>query len=166
MALFSISNKTMPWEERHRLLVGDLVLLRGDRTTAEMLRESWECALANGGDVALHMYGEIPQLSPEIQDLFKRTNLEEQRELFMGTLQFIVMNYERRALLERMLREMGRRHVRYGVRPEHYGIFGECFLRALKNACGEHWNFETELLWRTVYEDVADVMAQGASEAA
>lgn len=153
-------------EGRFCLLVGDWVLLRGDKTTGDMLRESWECALANGGDVALHMYGEIPGLAPEIQDMFARVDLEEQRELFMGTLQFIVMNYERRPLLERMLREMGRRHAGYGVRPEHYGVFGECFLRALKKACGEQWTFEAELLWRTVYEDVADVMAQGASEAA
>lgn len=142
------------------------MLLRGDKTTGELLRESWDHALANGGEVALHMYGEIPNLGPEIQELFAKVNLEEQRELFMGTMQFIVMNYERRGLLERMLREMGRRHVRYGVLPEHYGVFGECFLRALKKACGGHWTFETELLWRTVYEDIADVMAQGASEAA
>jgi hemoglobin-like flavoprotein len=140
--------------------------IRGQQSTGDLLRESWECALANGGDIALHMYAEIPDLGPEIQDIFVRVNLEEQRELFMGTLQFIVMNYERRALVERMLREMGRRHVGYGVRPEHYGVFGECFLRALKRSCGSKWNLETELLWRTVYEDIADVMAQGASEAA
>lgn len=141
------------------------MLVRGDKTTGDRLRQSWETVMAGGAEVGLHLYGQIPELGPELQDLFTRVNLDEQTELFVGTLQFIVMNYERRALVERTLLELGRRHVQYGVRPEHYGLFGEVFLRALKRASGNRWNLETELLWRTVYEDIADVMAQGASEA-
>lgn len=141
-------------------------LVRGDKTTGELLRESWELAFTNGGDAGRRTFEELFALGPNVQAMSEKADQEELRELFGGALQFIVMNYERRPLVERMLRELGRRHVQYGVRPEHYGVFGECLLRALKKASGERWSIETELLWRTVYEDIADVMAQGAAEAA
>jgi len=54
--------------------------------------------------------------------------------------------------------EMGRRHVNYGVKPEHYKAVGDTLLWTLKQGLGQDWNADVQEAWATCYQLVAGIM--------
>jgi hypothetical protein len=67
-------------------------------------------------------------------------------------------------LLKEVLRELGDRHVEYGVLPEHYPIVGEALLSTLETALGDKlWNEKVKSGWAAVYDIVSSSMVQGAN---
>lgn len=61
-----------------------------------------------------------------------------------------------------VLKDLGRRHVEYRVRPEHYPIVGGALLDTLAVALGPKWTPEVKAAWVAVYTVVADTMIEGA----
>jgi len=56
------------------------------------------------------------------------------------------------------IREMGKRHVNYGVKPAHYKAVGDTLLWTLKQGLGQDWSAEVGEAWVTCYQLVADTM--------
>jgi len=56
------------------------------------------------------------------------------------------------------IREMGKRHVNYGVKPAHYKAVGDSLLWTLKQGLGQDWNAELREAWASCYQLVADTM--------
>jgi hemoglobin-like flavoprotein len=132
--------------------------------TGRLIRENLQLIIDRGQDLAMHAYDELLRSAPELKSLFAKTDMSRQRENLFEALQFIVLNFDRRTVLERVLGDLGHRHAGYGVRPHHYALFGDSFLFALARASGSSWTRETELAWRSAYEDIADFMLQGADD--
>jgi hemoglobin-like flavoprotein len=67
--------------------------------------------------------------------------------------------------LQEVLRELGDRHVEYGVLPEHYPIVGEALLSTLETALGDNklWNDKVKSGWVAVYDIVSSSMVEGAN---
>lgn len=133
----------------------------GDRpalTDAEKLRESFKRISGDGLAMAEALYKKLFETSPEIQALFDGVDLPNQRRMLIGSLHYIVMNYERHGVLNRTLRRLGERHVGYGAKEEHYPIFEDCLIRAMAQISGSDWNDDLEALWRKAYRDVTAIM--------
>ncbi|MGH3739842.1 MAG: globin domain-containing protein, partial [Micromonosporaceae bacterium] len=62
------------------------------------------------------------------------------------------------------LRQLGRDHRKFGVHPEHYGVFGECLVEAIRVHAGSNWNAEHEQAWRELYQAMAERMIAGARD--
>lgn len=68
--------------------------------------------------------------------------------------------------LVEVLKDLGGRHVAYGVVPEHYPIVGEALLKTLEAALGEEWTPQVEEAWTAIYEVISTTMIAGATEIA
>eukprot|EP00980_Cylindrotheca_fusiformis_P012811 scaffold3151_cov110-Cylindrotheca_fusiformis.AAC.9 len=63
------------------------------------------------------------------------------------------------------LEDLGARHVRYDVVPEHYPIVGEALLKTLETALGNDvWTPTVQEGWQGVYEFISSSMLKGAAD--
>ena len=53
---------------------------------------------------------------------------------------------------------LGKRHVGYGVKDEHYATVGSALLWTLEKGLGAAWNAELQAAWTTIYTLLADTM--------
>jgi hemoglobin-like flavoprotein len=60
------------------------------------------------------------------------------------------------------LEDLGRRHVAYGVIPDHYPIVGEALLHTLETALECAWTPTVKEGWTTIYAFVSTTMIRGA----
>jgi Flp pilus assembly pilin Flp len=60
------------------------------------------------------------------------------------------------------LKDLGARHVEYGVLPAHYEVVGQALLYTLETALGEHWTAPVQTGWVGVYHFVSSAMMDGA----
>jgi methyl-accepting chemotaxis protein len=60
------------------------------------------------------------------------------------------------------LRELGRKHVVYGARPEHYPVVGEVLIASMAEVAGSRWRPEYGRAWSDALAVVAGVMQEGA----
>ncbi len=107
------------------------------------------------------LYKKLFETSPEIRDLFDGVDLANQRRMLVGSLHYIVMNYERAGVLKRTLTRLGERHAEYGTKPEHYPVFEDCLIHAMTQVAGSYWDPEIENLWRKACRDVSAIMMAG-----
>ena len=61
------------------------------------------------------------------------------------------------------LRELGRRHVTYGARPEHYPVVGSVLIASMADVAGDQWRPEYERAWTAALSVVAGAMLEGAT---
>ena len=64
-----------------------------------------------------------------------------------------------------VLKDLGARHVGYGVRERHYDTVGQALIWTLQKGLGEAFTDELCEAWVTAYQLLAGVMQQGAREA-
>ena len=64
--------------------------------------------------------------------------------------------------LEGTVRELGRRHVDYGVQDAHYDTVGSALLWALEQGLGALFTLEVKQAWTETYVLLAGMMKQGA----
>lgn len=57
-----------------------------------------------------------------------------------------------------VLTALGKRHVSYGVKKEHYPIIGQALIETLKTGLKDSWNDQLEKAWGDVYTIVKDTM--------
>ena len=68
----------------------------------------------------------------------------------MDTLDGAIAALDTPAALLPSLRALGRRHVRYGVRAEHYAPVGAALLETLRAALGSQWTPAAAAAWTAV----------------
>jgi hemoglobin-like flavoprotein len=61
--------------------------------------------------------------------------------------------------------ELGRRHLTYGVRPEHYATVGAALLWTLQAGLGEAFTPEAREAWTSAYLFLSSTMQQAAANA-
>lgn len=61
-----------------------------------------------------------------------------------------------------MLQDVGRRHVRYGVKTQYIHVMGEAIVTAMKERLGsEYWSDELEEAWEEVYYILSNNIVKG-----
>jgi hypothetical protein len=61
------------------------------------------------------------------------------------------------------LEDLGRRHVAYGVIPDHYHIFGQALLHTLETSLGDAWTPSVQEGWTGIHAFVSTTMIRGAN---
>ena len=54
------------------------------------------------------------------------------------------------------------KHVRYGVKPEHYTLVGNALLRTLKKGLGAEYTAELHDAWVAAFRTLANIMKEAA----
>ena len=79
-------------------------------------------------------------------------------------LNVIVARLDKLDELKSDIADMAKRHVRYGVKPQHYNLVGIALIWTLQKALGDEWNDETKAAWINCYTILSGTMITAASK--
>ena len=113
--------------------------------------------------VAELFYRRLFALDPSLRPLFKG-DLTHQGRMLMSMLHASVSGLSNLGALLPVVRQLGARHVAYGVRDEDYATVGSALLWTLEQTLGDKFTPQILRAWTTAYELLADVMQFGAKE--
>ena len=91
--------------------------------------------------------------------------MSEQRKKLMKMLTAAVKGLDHIDQLISVVRDLGRRHVNYGVADAHYDTVGAALLWTLEAGLGSAFTPATKEAWATVYGLLATTMKEAAREA-
>ncbi len=130
-----------------------------------LVRESFQSIREFEVSVVLLFYGRLFETAPEVRALFK-IGIREQARKLMDTLGTVVEALDHFETLRPRLEDLGRRHVNYGARPEHYQVLSSALVWAMGQALSVEFDRETKAAWSELLSAVTSVMLEGAARQA
>src|SRR5215470_1373332 len=124
-----------------------------------LVRESFESVQGYSNSLTKLFYGRLFEIAPGVRPLFKHS-LEEQSRKLLAMLGAIVDALDHLEELRPQLVELGRKHVTYGAKPEHYEAMRTALLWALAQALDFEFDSETRLAWDQMLRVVAATMLE------
>ena len=128
----------------------------------QLIRRTFGLVAPIANIVAVAFYKRLFELDPSLRYLF-RSDIEEQGTKLIQMLAAAVRLLEKPETLVPVLEDLGRRHVRYGVRDEHYDTVGEALLGMLSDTLGTDFSPEARGAWTSLYNLVATTMKRAAA---
>jgi hemoglobin-like flavoprotein len=126
-----------------------------------LIRSSFAQIAPIADTAAALFYGRLFHLDPALRGMFP-TDLKEQGKKLMQMIGAAVGLLDKPGALVAALESLGRRHVNYGVRDEHYATVGSALLWTLEQGLGSSFNAEVRGAWKAMYQVVAETMQRGA----
>jgi hemoglobin-like flavoprotein len=114
--------------------------------------------------MATLFYQNLFTQDPELRPLFT-TPMDLQKVRFAEKLTEIVHAMPRLGELLAHTRDLGARHVGYGVRAADYQTLGAALLATLDEVLGDSFDAPTREAWTVAYNLVAEIMLEGAAAA-
>src|SRR6266404_3679692 len=111
--------------------------------------------------VGLVFYRRLFELDPSLRRLF-RHDIQEQSRKLVSTLKMAIDGLEQPKEIQAALQALGRRHIQYGVKQEHYDTVGAALLWALEYALGPEFDSSVRASWLELYTWVANTMKEAA----
>jgi hemoglobin-like flavoprotein len=133
-------------------------------TQGELLETSFQAVVLHGEAFVTAFYERLFSRFTETRALFAATDMLEQRKKLQRSLSLIIEHLQEPDVLAPLLRDLGQRHVGYGVRQEHYRMVGAVLLETFADFLGKHWTQAHHDAWVSGYEVVSSLMLQGAKE--
>jgi hemoglobin-like flavoprotein len=126
-----------------------------------LLRGSFSIVEKKAGIAGLVFYRNLFNLAPSLRALFQ-SDIELQGCKFMEALRFTIATLEDPAVLTPVLEALGRRHVGYGTRDEHYDVVIEALMLTLQQSLGPKFTKAAARAWQLALTYLADTMKRGA----
>lgn len=127
----------------------------------QLVQESFEKVKPIANVAADLFYGRLFELDPSLRPLFK-DDMSEQKHHLMTTLAFAVSGLAKPDRILTAVRQLGIRHVGYGVQTHHYDTVGAALLWTLGQGLGAAFTPEVEEAWTMVYGLLASTMQEAA----
>lgn len=108
-------------------------------------------------------YARLFAMDPSLKALFKG-DMKKQGQMLMSVIGTAVGGLRNLEKLAPIVRQLGARHVGYGVKDEHYATVGSALLWTLEKGLEEEFTPEVRDAWAAAYGLLADVMQLGAME--
>jgi len=124
-----------------------------------LVQLSWRKILPIKDAAAELFYQRLFGQDPALRELFNG-DLEEQGERLMQMVTAAVRGLDRMDALLPVVRELGMRHLNYGVRDEHYGTVGSALLWTLEQALQDDFTPEVKSAWIKVYGVLSQTMRE------
>jgi hemoglobin-like flavoprotein len=129
----------------------------------DLVQQSFADVKPIAGAAAELFYTRLFMLDPSLRPMFKG-ELHKQGQMLMSMIGSAVAGLRNLETLAPVVRQLGARHVRYGVRTEHYATVGTALLWTLEKGLGPKFTPEVREAWAGAYELLSDVMQLGALE--
>ena len=129
------------------------------------VQRTWKSVSAISDQAAALFYGRLFELDPSLQPLFKG-EMEEQGKKLMQIIGVAVASLKTIGEVVPAVQALGRRHVGYGVKDEHYDTVGAALLWTLDKGLGDAFTEDVHTAWAVTYTTLADVMKAAAAEVA
>lgn len=124
----------------------------------ELIRTSYFQIEAEADRLGRLFYQHLFEVAPHYRPLFQH-DIEGQGEKLMQTIGVAVEHLEELDEIGPALRDMGERHVRYGVRPADYEVIGAVLLWTLEKGLGPAFRPDVKEAWSRVYQFLVRSMA-------
>jgi nitric oxide dioxygenase len=128
----------------------------------KLVRRSFAAAEPIAETAAALFYTRLFETDPALKPLFAHTDIEAQGRKLMAALGFVVAHLDRPEELMPAAQELALRHVRYGVRPQHYDTVGEALFWTLERGLGEAFTPAIRDAWAQAYAALATIMIMTA----
>jgi hemoglobin-like flavoprotein len=129
----------------------------------QQVQTSFARLAPSADDVGEMFYRELFLLDPHLRKLFKSDIAQQGRNL-MGALSTAIANLNQLECITPALRDLGRRHTGYGVKPADYQT-GVCALYAtLEQGLGSDFTPALREAWASCYRVLTNEMIAGATE--
>jgi serine/threonine protein kinase/pimeloyl-ACP methyl ester carboxylesterase len=106
------------------------------------------------------LYDRLFALAPSVRPLFP-SDLTAQRNKLVHTLELAVHGLSDPEYLVPRLEELGRRHVPYGAKEEHFAVLEQALLFALAAHDESAWDASLERAWRRGFAFIESAMRRG-----
>ncbi len=127
----------------------------------DVVQRTWRAVLPVGDTAAELFYGKLFSLDPQIPKLFKNDMVEQGRNL-TAMISVAVGSLARPERITLAVRQLGRRHAAYGVRPHHYEAVCTALLWMLEKCLGEAFTPEARTAWSETYAYLSTTMQEAA----
>jgi hemoglobin-like flavoprotein len=134
----------------------------------ELIQGSFAKVAPISEQAAALFYGRLFEIAPEARPLF-RGDMDEQGRKLMATLAVVVNGLSNLDAVLPAASALAKRHVAYGVTPDHYAPVGEALIWTLERGLGAGWTQELAAAWAAAYATLSQFMiaeAYGRSAAA
>ncbi len=129
-----------------------------------LIQESFALVEESAGKVAGHFYALLFLEDPALRDMFPPM-MDAQRDRLLGALVKVVHQVHDPQSMVEYLRQLGRDHRKFGVRPEHYETVGRCLVAAMKRFAKPGWTPAMDDSWAAAFGFLADTMISAAEDA-
>jgi len=140
----------------------DLGKIPVDRAVVALLAASFANIQARGAEFADRFYAKLFAAHPGVRAMFPQ-DMTAQKEKLLLSLQAVVAHLSDPGANLRRLQDLGKRHVSYGARPEHYPLVVAAMIEAMRDVAGPEWNPAIEQEWRRALTLVSEVMMRASS---
>ena len=120
-----------------------------------LVKHTFTHIASNHDIVARLFYDKLFEIAPELQTMFTHS-MDMQRAKVMQMLAALVATMDDPSHFTRMARELGKRHVDYGVLKDQYALVGKALMWALEEACPDVMNRAVLDAWKAAYALMAD----------
>ncbi|MEM7400583.1 MAG: globin family protein [Pseudomonadota bacterium] len=127
-----------------------------------LVKESWTKVLPIREAAAEMFYKRLFEAYPEVKPYFKG-DMKEQGKKLMQMITLAVNGLDNLEPLIEPIKELGNKHVSYGVKAEDYDKVGASLLWTLEQGLQADFTPEIKEAWTITYTAVADVMKSGAN---
>ena len=121
------------------------------------MQASFQRVATNTDKVADLFYDRLFDVTPDVRALFP-ADLSAQKQKLMAMLASAITNLHQIHSVMPEIRELGKRHVGYGVTVAHYALVGGALLWAIEHELGEDFTPEMRAAWTEVYTALAGAM--------
>jgi hemoglobin-like flavoprotein len=130
-----------------------------------LVQSSFSKVLPIAEQAAALFYGRLFEIDPSLRPLFKGDMKEQGRKL-MHMIATAVRGLDHLETIVPGVKDLGVRHVGYGVKNDHYETVGAALLWTLQKGLGDDFTDETKEAWTVVFGVLASVMKDAAASAA
>jgi hemoglobin-like flavoprotein len=129
-----------------------------------LVQKSWKQVMPISDTAAGLFYKELFRLDPSLQPLF-RGDMKEQGRKLIGMISVAVQGLSRLESIVPAVQDLGRRHARYGVKPQHYDTVATALLWTLGKGLGDAFTPDVKAAWTETYGVLAKTMKDAAATA-
>jgi len=106
-------------------------------------------------------YGRLFETAPETRALF-RGDMDTQGRKLMAAIGTVVNSLGDFDAIVPLARDLAKRHVAYGVMPEHYGLVGSALLWTLEQGLADEFTPGLRAAWEEAYSALSAAMIASA----
>ncbi|MEM7395507.1 MAG: globin family protein [Verrucomicrobiota bacterium] len=128
----------------------------------KLIQDSWAMVLPIEEAAAELFYSRLFETAPEVKPLFT-TDIKEQGAKLMKMITMVVNGLTKLDAIVPAIQALGKRHVDYGVKDEHYAIVGAALIWTLEQGLGEAFTEEVKVAWLAAYTVLSQTMIEAAA---
>jgi nitric oxide dioxygenase len=130
----------------------------------ELVKKSWNRITPIAQEAGELFYQNLFEAAPGVRHLFKGETKDQAGKL-MAMITTVVTKLDRLDTIIEEVKQLARRHDKYGAQPAHHAVVGETLIKTLKMGLGNNWDEETEQAWLEAYTILSGAMIANQKEA-